>query len=297
MKRIVISFALMVSLLIPTAYPVNAAEKCLANFADSEWAHGTPSGVKSLLGFDLVEKITVSGGLPSLNGYDAYDSYQALGEYVEKITYNYLGKNCTSREVVIIKTISEARSGYYRHKTIESAISQSPLARNFVLVENGKKLVINLREYFSKNTFQVTKKISLPSDNSRNISGSARNVFSVIGKEAEKIGDEFALPTGLPMIFFPTRCSFFGTNDVGGGKVKLFVLSLRHSGGTYTQEFVNNGECIGELRYSGVEEKIADIRYVVSDVAKPNSITCVKGKLTKKVTAVNPVCPSGYKKK
>jgi hypothetical protein len=27
------------------------------------------------------------------------------------------------------------------------------------------------------------------------------------------------------------------------------------------------------------------------------TITCVKGKLTKKVTAVNPVCPAGYKKK
>ncbi len=31
--------------------------------------------------------------------------------------------------------------------------------------------------------------------------------------------------------------------------------------------------------------------------AKKITITCVKGKLTKKVTAVKPVCPSGYKKK
>ena len=30
---------------------------------------------------------------------------------------------------------------------------------------------------------------------------------------------------------------------------------------------------------------------------KKSSITCVKGKLTKKVTAVNPKCPAGYKKK
>jgi hypothetical protein len=27
------------------------------------------------------------------------------------------------------------------------------------------------------------------------------------------------------------------------------------------------------------------------------SITCVKGKTTKKVTAVSPTCPKGYKKK
>ena len=27
------------------------------------------------------------------------------------------------------------------------------------------------------------------------------------------------------------------------------------------------------------------------------TITCIKGKITKKVTAVNPKCPAGYKKK
>ena len=31
--------------------------------------------------------------------------------------------------------------------------------------------------------------------------------------------------------------------------------------------------------------------------SKKTTITCVKGKLTKKVTAVNPKCPTGYKKK
>jgi hypothetical protein len=31
--------------------------------------------------------------------------------------------------------------------------------------------------------------------------------------------------------------------------------------------------------------------------AKKTTITCIKGKLIKKVTAVKPVCPAGYKKK
>lgn len=35
----------------------------------------------------------------------------------------------------------------------------------------------------------------------------------------------------------------------------------------------------------------------ISNNVKKVSITCVKGKLTKKVTAVNPKCPSGFKKK
>jgi hypothetical protein len=30
---------------------------------------------------------------------------------------------------------------------------------------------------------------------------------------------------------------------------------------------------------------------------KKSTITCLKGKFTKKVTAVNPKCPTGYKKK
>jgi hypothetical protein len=32
-------------------------------------------------------------------------------------------------------------------------------------------------------------------------------------------------------------------------------------------------------------------------VAKKTTITCVKGKLTKKVTAIKPKCPTGYKPK
>jgi hypothetical protein len=31
--------------------------------------------------------------------------------------------------------------------------------------------------------------------------------------------------------------------------------------------------------------------------AKKTTISCIKGKLTKKVSAVNPKCPAGYKKK
>jgi flagellar biosynthesis GTPase FlhF len=43
------------------------------------------------------------------------------------------------------------------------------------------------------------------------------------------------------------------------------------------------------------EEKIAAAAKVAA--TKKKTITCVKGKVTKKVTAVKPVCPKGYKKK
>ena len=54
----------------------------------------------------------------------------------------------------------------------------------------------------------------------------------------------------------------------------------------------------------GYGDKDADVDLVTFDVypapivvAKKTTITCVKGKTTKKVTAVNPKCPTGYKKK
>jgi hypothetical protein len=54
----------------------------------------------------------------------------------------------------------------------------------------------------------------------------------------------------------------------------------------------------------GYGDKDADVDLVTFDVyaaaagaAKATSITCLKGKTTKKVTGVNPKCPSGYKKK
>ena len=54
----------------------------------------------------------------------------------------------------------------------------------------------------------------------------------------------------------------------------------------------------------GYGDKDADVDLVTFDiyaapkpVVKATTITCVKGKTTKKVTAVNPKCPTGYKKK
>jgi hypothetical protein len=40
-----------------------------------------------------------------------------------------------------------------------------------------------------------------------------------------------------------------------------------------------------------------DFSFSVLEVPKMSVITCVNGKLTKKVTAIKPKCPSGYKKK
>jgi hypothetical protein len=43
-------------------------------------------------------------------------------------------------------------------------------------------------------------------------------------------------------------------------------------------------------------EKTVD-KTSAKSVVKKTTITCVKGKVSKKVTAIKPTCPSGYKKK
>lgn len=56
----------------------------------------------------------------------------------------------------------------------------------------------------------------------------------------------------------------------------------------------DNQENIADL-----EKQIAELQAQIELLKEqiPTTITCIKGKLTKKVTAVNPKCPSGYKKK
>jgi len=45
------------------------------------------------------------------------------------------------------------------------------------------------------------------------------------------------------------------------------------------------------------QEAEAKVAVVKAAASKKTTITCVKGKLTKKITAVNPKCPAGYKKR
>lgn len=65
---------------------------------------------------------------------------------------------------------------------------------------------------------------------------------------------------------------------------------------------VSPGRCLVSMSQEGNSEFLAApvkimIITITAAVAKKVTIVCVKGKLVNKVTAVKPVCPSGYKKK
>jgi hypothetical protein len=72
----------------------------------------------------------------------------------------------------------------------------------------------------------------------------------------------------------------------------------------YTSELdwklcVGGAQVLGTKDNCGIEPDVAKAQAAANKVTAPTktSITCVKGKVVKKVTAVNPKCPAGYKKK
>jgi hypothetical protein len=62
-----------------------------------------------------------------------------------------------------------------------------------------------------------------------------------------------------------------------------------------TSDFIFTDDVLTQLLDTRDKVSVLVLRILASP--KKSTITCVKGKLTKKVTAVNPKCPAGYKKK
>jgi hypothetical protein len=63
------------------------------------------------------------------------------------------------------------------------------------------------------------------------------------------------------------------------------------------EAFVAEQIAAEEVAAKAKAEAEAKAKAKADSVKKKVSITCVKGNLTKKVTAVSPKCPKGYKKK
>jgi hypothetical protein len=287
MKRIAVHIAIILGLIIPLTSPASATEKCLASFPDSEWSNGTPAGVRSLLGFDLVESIARTKVF-------LINSYYVYGEHNEKITYTYSGKNCSNRVVVISKPINQQTLSF-KHQTLNDYINKN--ARNFLILENSVKYYTEVRDGFAQKSFMVSKEKS------------ARPNFQVAILPVMKAVDGLAtkyernvVRLDYPFIHFPNKCGYFlelNTADGSIGQERMYAAPASNFGFRYSMLFETSGDCIGELRQGGqndLAEKIADIRYVVTDPAAPAVITCKKGKVTTKVKSANAKCPKGFKK-
>lgn len=79
-------------------------------------------------------------------------------------------------------------------------------------------------------------------------------------------------------------------NDNDGKKLTINVFPIKLFFSESARQLQTTAEN-NRLKYLKLAEQQA------AATSKKSTITCVKGKLTKKVTAVKPVCPKGYKKK
>jgi hypothetical protein len=293
MKRIAISLSLVMSLLFPVAYPASATEKCLAIFADSEWANGTPASVKSLLGFELVEKITKT---PLYDG--RYHPYFQFGQHISTITYNYVGKNCLSRDIKISQTI-DAQSVTYEFQTLSDYIDKN--SSDFVQQQNSIKFFSDVKDYFSVKTISLKTKQLMPGD-----LGGSMGTYQLLRSMRK---DLILVPPRYAFVYFPTKCAYQKLYDVNGNPTKEKRFSFFVGGRTPPPQVIMNfeveGECVGVLmeagydqgnRTAGVAEKITDIKYFVNLKSSTTSITCKKGSTSRTIKGKNPKCPRGFTK-
>jgi hypothetical protein len=135
-----------------------------------------------------------------------------------------------------------------------------------------------------------------------------------------KIGDTYLLPAvtsvGMPVYYRVDKsspCSITqeqpGTFALPGGVLKInrngdCNISIQsHNGKEILQRPSFAGPTINTKgKLNSFESTFATVLYETKleakpTVAKKTTIVCVKGKLTKKVTAVNPKCPTGYRVK
>ena len=89
----------------------------------------------------------------------------------------------------------------------------------------------------------------------------------------------------------------------GTSQVATTVISERNGWITLAAEGFTFSSPTLKVKFSQAVEPVATPTPsatptpVAKPVAKKTTITCVKGKTTKKVTAIKPTCPTGYKKK
>jgi hypothetical protein len=154
-------------------------------------------------------------------------------------------------------------------------ISEIKQKTTFALV--GDQFEMTLRVVSTNGTKNVSGQINAPSG----------GFLSSLGELVEGTDKD-----GIYRITF-ALASFAET---GSYRIALYAVSAENlisneSGGTFQV-------------YASIDEKIAAEKIAAEKIAadklastKKMTIICTKGKLTKKVTAIKPKCPTGYKKK
>ena len=312
MKKILSVVFCILSSSIFYATNANAQQMCFFEVPDSAWNNGEPTQVTSKLNFNLVGKRTANVPLLAISNL----TYEGITFIT---TYEYSGTECSTR---LIKVVGNTNGIEVIYKSIEdwkTNIKKS--AKNFeaekMNIDTVDKVVAKINN--SVVTLKVTGKngnyqtdrtavLSEMTDIKSLTSTLQQLAYIYDSSSSNQVNNYLTLFQAKgDCVFYPTSASNYdGLRDgiktvwIGGRfassiefetlsdcNIKILLASPSTSGAgldssrTGLTGFIQLADVVFRPQLSTPSKVI---------------INCIKGTLTKKVTAVNPKCPTGYKK-
>lgn len=279
-----------------------AQQMCLLEFPDSAWNNGEPAQVTSKLNYELVGKKT--SNYPLL----MYSNLAYKGSKFET-TYEYSGVNCSTRKIIISSDSNGIQPIFHSLDDWKTRVKLS--AKNFQEEQKNLDTINSAALKFEGSI------IEFPVDNK------FKTTYTNILQDIPKWRDLVA-PFTQNILIIPDSNMLFGgrssytllINSIDNCQFSSpidnkFVSAISPMGRSPNRiQFSSMKECRVEvllaspstigLGLDSMKTGLTGFIQFANIIFKPTSqiavINCKKGKLTKKVTAVNPKCPAGYKK-
>lgn len=309
MKRLILVAVIVPLISIVLPLKTYAAEPCFSSLADSAWQNGEPSDVRTER---QKNNITLRFNLtPNPLDGSTDETIYSYENLPMKATYEYLGNACSIRKILIEMTFNPNLE-YWNDQDLSEFINNSYRGDAFVQQEVRDAFVSIKKDLQTDNNWIVSVnklnqgKIMVPAKlasslrnfklkaNSYSKSGmSWRLNLEILGKCGEFIEKKphlrpitFVDDDGIKkqIKFDEKNCSarlvatYYNLRPVPTGNPDMTFSALR--------EIASNVQ-LGEINLQSMSSKLS----------VQNSITCIKGKTTKKVSGTNPKCPKGYKVK
>ena len=320
MKRVSIVGCLIFFFSSIFSISVPASEVCLSIYPDSAWGSGAPLAVVSFIQSNSKD---YSGGLSFYEWESApgkwsrYDEMNQstggvskpesiLQDFIQPIfrfpfwfgandgdqiraTFVYSGRNCDTRTVVINPLRKYLEADFLMYEK-DYDVFLKATSRNFSDETYFKNLI-------PKN---LNIKLSESLDGEKLVVG--KSFFSNRFEISNLIPEPLAQST---LFYFPDSCFSQSHSTEIRSKWWAGREGIFNKSGTCSAKLFFYSKAQGKLltlyNYGtidfNVEKQTSTQPDAKAAVTKKTTITCVKGKLTKKVTAVKPKCPADYKVK
>ena len=315
MKKFTLLLVLFCSFSIVQPQATSASDVCLSSFPDSAWSKGQPLEVSN---FIQANSKDYAGGLSfyeweySPGNWAKYDELSQVftdgadsqflrglvptpyrfpfwfgakeGDQI-RATFVYTGRNCQSRTVLVNPIVKYFEKDFLLYETDYEAFLKS-IARNFADESYYRKLI-------PKST---SIKLSTSQDGDKLIVG--KRYFSNRFEISDLLPESLAEST---LFNFADTCFSKQLNSDNRLKWWAGREGTFKRPGSCTATLIYYAKPQGRnlilYNYGTIEFTVLQNATAATKLEKVSTINCVKGKAVKKVTAVKPKCPSGYKLK